>query len=163
MNLERLWGYTLTSVVVRTDLQPSEGRVVLNSEGGSVTLRFARIWHARVDVGIVEGDFVGEVVVRELPQYGPWPTEAHHLLHHHDNRAVLYWLTINGTGSVEVLAEAIDIDWPSALSNTALGQQFASDSSVGEIADRGQDLGVANWADDHGRAGIHDIAPGFQR
>ena len=82
----------------------------------------ARIWHARVDVGIVEGDFVGEVVVRELPQYGPWPAEAHHLLHHHDNRAVLYWLTITGTGPVEILAEAFDVDWPSVPSGAVLAQ-----------------------------------------
>lgn len=131
MNLERLRDYTLASVVVRTDLRPSEAHLVLNSAGGSVTLRLARIWHARVDVGCPEGDFVGEVIVRELPQYGPWPAEAHHLLHHHDNRAVLHWLTVTGTGSVEILAEAFEVEWPPAPDSAVLIQQIAP--SAGKV------------------------------
>lgn len=110
VSLERLRGYTLTSVVVRTDLQPSQARVVLSSEGGSVTLSLARIAHARVDIGDPEGDFVDEVVVRELPQDGPWPAEARHLLHHHDNNAVLHWLTVTGPSEVEILAEVLDVE-----------------------------------------------------
>ena len=69
--VERLRDYTLTSVVVRTDLQPSQAHLVLSLECGSVSLRFAQVWHARVDVGDPGFDFVGEVVVRDLPQYGP--------------------------------------------------------------------------------------------
>jgi mannose-6-phosphate isomerase-like protein (cupin superfamily) len=57
--------------------------------------------------------------VRELPQYGPWPAEAHHLLHHHDNQAALHWLAITGTGQVEILAEAFEVDWPSVPSGAA--------------------------------------------
>ena len=112
VNLEHLRDYTLASVVVRTDLRASEAHLVLNSERRSVTLRLARVWHARVDVGEPGWDLVGEVVVRELPQYGPWPTEAHHLLHHHNNGAALFWLTVSGSGEVEILAEAFEVDEP---------------------------------------------------
>ncbi|MFE1316804.1 hypothetical protein [Kitasatospora phosalacinea] len=53
------------------------------------------------------GDFVDEVLVRELPQYGPWPEEARHLLAHHDNHCALWWLTVTGPSTVEILAERI--------------------------------------------------------
>lgn len=110
MSFEHLRGHWLTSIVLRTDLQPSEAVVVLSSEGASVTLRLAGIVHARTDFGSLDGDFVDHVVVRELPQDGPWPAKAHHLLHHHNNRSVLQWLTITGPGEVEIVAEKFSID-----------------------------------------------------
>ncbi|MFD7257980.1 hypothetical protein [Streptomyces sp. NPDC059874] len=108
MSLEQLRGhvYWLTSVVLRTDLQPSEAVIELSSEGASATLRLVGIVHARADLADPDGGFVAEVVVRELPQHGPWPAEARHLLHHHENRRVLQWLTVTGPSeNVEILAE----------------------------------------------------------
>jgi hypothetical protein len=111
VSLEQLRGqfYWLTSVILRTDLQPSEAVIELNSEGASATLRLEGIVHARACLS-GDRDFVGEVVVRELPQHGPWPAEAHHLLHHHDNRCALQWLTIMGPSEVEILAERFSED-----------------------------------------------------
>ena len=110
VSFDRLRGSTLTSVVLRTDLQPSEARVLLTSEFGSTTLRLSGIVHARVDISDPEGDFVGEVVVRELPQDGPWPAEAGYLLHHHNNCTRLYWLRVLGPSEVEFVAEALDVE-----------------------------------------------------
>ncbi|MFE7528950.1 hypothetical protein ACFU7Y_25020 [Kitasatospora sp. NPDC057542] len=113
MSLEHLRDHWLTSIVLRTDLESSEAVVVLSSlssEGASVTLRLAGIVHVRADIGDPDGDFVDEVIVRELPQFGPWPVEAHHLLHHHNNRSVLYWLTITGPSGVEFVAEKLSVD-----------------------------------------------------
>ncbi|GAA3003442.1 hypothetical protein GCM10010519_39390 [Streptomyces lactacystinicus] len=110
MSLEELRGQFcwLTSLVLRTDLQPSEAVLVLSSESASATLRLVGIVHARADLGDPDGGFVDEVLVRELPQHGPWPPEARHLLHHHANRRVLHWLTITGPGKeVEILAEEL--------------------------------------------------------
>ncbi|MFD7913540.1 hypothetical protein ACFV30_22895 [Streptomyces sp. NPDC059752] len=108
MSLEELRGHFhwLTSIVLRTDLQPSEAVIELSSESASATLRLAGIVHARTDLGDPDGGFVAEVLVRELPQHGPWPPEARHLLHHHANRGVLHWLTLTGPSEeVEILAE----------------------------------------------------------
>ncbi|WP_380286455.1 hypothetical protein [Kitasatospora purpeofusca] len=110
MSLEHLRGHWLTAIVLRTDLQPNEAVVVLSSEDASVTLRLARIVHARTDFGSPDSDFVDQVAVRELPQDGPWPVEAHHLLRHHNNRSVLKWLTITGPSEVEIVAEDFSID-----------------------------------------------------
>ncbi|MEU4095586.1 hypothetical protein [Streptomyces sp. NPDC026673] len=108
MSLEQLRGhfYWLTSLVLRTDLQPSEARIELSSESAGATLRLVGIVHAKACLADPDGGFVAEVVVRKLPQYGPWPAEARHLLHHHSNRSVLQWLTITGPSEeVEILAE----------------------------------------------------------
>ncbi len=102
-------GHWLTSIVLRTDLEPSEAVVVLRSESAGVTLRLAGIVHTRTDIGSPDGDFVDQVVVRELPVDGPWPVEAHHLLHHHNNRSVLHWLTITGPSEVEIVAEKFSV------------------------------------------------------
>ncbi|MET8539996.1 hypothetical protein ABZW03_04970 [Kitasatospora sp. NPDC004799] len=112
MSLEELRGhfFWLTSVVIRTDLRPGEAVIELSSECAGATLRLVGIVHARADLGDPDGGFVAEVLVRELPQYGPWPPEARHLLSHHDNRRSLQWLTIIGPNEeVEILAaELID-------------------------------------------------------
>ncbi|MFJ9712006.1 hypothetical protein [Streptomyces sp. NPDC101234] len=110
MSLEHLRGHWLTSIVLRTDLEPSEAVVVLSSEGASVTLRLAGIVHARADIGTPDGDFVDQAVVRELPQDGPWPVDAYHLLHHHNNRSVLQWLTVTGPSEVEIVAEELRVE-----------------------------------------------------
>ncbi|MFI5532918.1 hypothetical protein ACIA8O_30720 [Kitasatospora sp. NPDC051853] len=111
MNLEHVRGHWLTSVVLRTDVEPSEAVVVLSSgEGTDVTLRLAGIVHARADISSPDADFVDQVVVRELPRYGPWPVEAHHLLQHHNNCSVLHWLTITGPSTVEIVAEEFSVD-----------------------------------------------------
>ncbi|MFD3467978.1 hypothetical protein ACFWWM_16695 [Streptomyces sp. NPDC058682] len=113
MSLEQLRGhfYWLTSIVLRTDLQPSEAVIELSSESARATLRLVGIVHARTDLADPDGGFVAEVAVRELPQHGPWPAEARHLLHHHDNRCVLHWLTISGPSEeVEILAEEFSED-----------------------------------------------------
>ncbi|WP_034087301.1 hypothetical protein [Streptacidiphilus albus] len=95
----------LESVVIRTDLQPSEAVIQLRSKSAGATLRLVGVLHARADFSGPDCDFVDEVVVRELPQHGPWPAEARHLLQHHNNRCVLQWLTIIGPSEVEILAE----------------------------------------------------------
>jgi hypothetical protein len=82
---------------------------VLSSAEGDVTIRLAGIVHATIDIGDPGGDFVDEVVVRQLPQDGPWPVEAHHLLRHHNSRSPLHWLTITGPSEVEILAEALSV------------------------------------------------------
>ncbi|MFG2697673.1 hypothetical protein [Kitasatospora sp. NPDC048407] len=108
MSLEELRGHVhwLTSVAIRTDLRPSEAVIELRSESARATLRLMGIVHARADLGDPDGGLVDEVLVRELPQYGPWPPEARHLLHHHNNRCALQWLTITGPSEeVEILAE----------------------------------------------------------
>lgn len=99
----------MTSVVIRTDVEPSEALVVLTSGLASTEIRLSRIVHARVDVSDPEGDLVDEVVVRELPKDGPWPAEAQHLLQHHNNRSTLYWLTLVGPSEVEVVAESFEV------------------------------------------------------
>ncbi|WP_324789880.1 hypothetical protein [Streptomyces sp. H51] len=112
MSLEQLRGqfYWLTSVVLRTDLHPSEAVIELNSESAGATLRLEGIVHARACLAGPDCDFVDEITVRELPQHGPWPAEAHHLVHHHDNRRALQWLTIIGPSEVEILAERFSED-----------------------------------------------------
>jgi hypothetical protein len=112
VSLEQLRGQFcwLTSIVLRGDLRPSEAVIELSSENASATLRLVGIVHARVDIVDPDGDFVDEVIVRELPQYGPWPDEARHLLQHHTNRCALQWLTIIGPSEVEIVAEEFSED-----------------------------------------------------
>ncbi|GAA3018059.1 hypothetical protein GCM10020229_31670 [Kitasatospora albolonga] len=112
MTLEALRGhfYWLTSVVIRTDLQPSEAIIELSSESARATLHLVGVLHARADFSGPDCDFVDEVVVRELPRQGPWPAEARHLLQHHNNRCALQWLTITGPSEVEILAEEFTAD-----------------------------------------------------
>jgi hypothetical protein len=112
VSLEQLRGhfYWLTSIVIRTDLEPSEAVIELSSERASARLRLVGIVHARADLYGPDVDFVDEVVVRELPRLGPWPVEARHLLQHHNNRRALQWLTIIGPSEVEILAEEFSDD-----------------------------------------------------
>ncbi|MEV0647482.1 hypothetical protein AB0I28_19660 [Phytomonospora sp. NPDC050363] len=98
------------SVVLRTDVEPSEPVVLLRSQNVDVTLRLAGIVHARADITGRDGDIVDEITARELPLHGPWPVEARHLLQHHNNRSVLQWLTITGPSKVEIAAVALTID-----------------------------------------------------
>ncbi|MEV7597248.1 hypothetical protein AB0O91_07615 [Kitasatospora sp. NPDC089797] len=100
----------MTSIVLRTDLEPSEAVVILGSDSDSVTLRLTGIAHARADLSDPAGDVVDEIAVRELPLNGPWPVEARHLLHHHNNCSVLQWLTITGPSEVEIVAEALSVE-----------------------------------------------------
>ena len=55
-------------------------------------------------------DFVGEVVVRRLPRFGPWPAEARHLLGHHLNVTEVTWLRLDGPTPIEVLAADLRVD-----------------------------------------------------
>ncbi|MET3985367.1 hypothetical protein [Streptomyces sp. PvR034] len=110
MSLEQLRGhfYWMTSIVLRTDLRPSEAVIELSSDSATATLRLTGIVHARADLGDPDGSFVDEILVQELPQYGPWPDQARHLLQHHLNRCPLQWLTIIGPSeSIEILAEEL--------------------------------------------------------
>lgn len=109
VSLDRFRGAGLTSVVLRTDLQPSKASVKLTSASGSTTLRLSGVVHARIDISDPEGDFVDEVVVIELPQYGPWPAEAAHLHHHHNNRVRQYWLRVAGPSDIEFVAEMVEV------------------------------------------------------
>jgi hypothetical protein len=109
VNLDRLGSSILTSVVLRTDLHPSEAQVVLTTEAESTTLRLSGVVYARVDLLDPDGDLVDEVVVRVLPKDGSWPAEAAHLLHHHTNRAEQFWLRVVGPSEVEIVAETFDV------------------------------------------------------
>ncbi|MFD7642097.1 hypothetical protein ACFV4P_15715 [Kitasatospora sp. NPDC059795] len=115
MILERFCGEFrwLSSVVLRTDLVPGEAVIRIESASAAVTLRLVGIVHIRAELFDPEFALVDEVVVRELPRWGPWPAEARHLLDHHNNRCALHWLTVVGPNEVEVLAEDLSIDWTS--------------------------------------------------
>ncbi|MEV0644251.1 hypothetical protein AB0I28_03200 [Phytomonospora sp. NPDC050363] len=98
------------------DQESSEAVTVLSSEAADVTLRLVGIVHVTPDIGDLPGNFVDEIAARELPRCGPWPEEARHLLRHHNNRSALRRLTIAGPDEVEIVAEVLTVDQPSAHS-----------------------------------------------
>ena len=75
----------------------------------AVDLVFSRVSHLALDQSDYFPAIIFEITAFSLPQYGPWPAEARHLLHHHDNNAEQAWVILEGTIRIEVLAEELVI------------------------------------------------------
>lgn len=73
-------------------------------------LVFSRVSQVAIDQSDDVPALIVEITARTLPQYGPWPPEAQHLLHHHDNVAELTWVILEGSIRIEVLAEELVIE-----------------------------------------------------
>ncbi|WP_214110475.1 hypothetical protein [Acrocarpospora catenulata] len=110
MDLSRYRGFFLYSVVVDAGPSTNTAKITLTSGAEDVVLvELSHVVQMAMD-GPVEGDdLVDEIIVCELPKTGPWPADAHHLLHHHNNEADLLWLKIIGPREIGVVARTIKV------------------------------------------------------
>lgn len=69
------------------------------------TFTFSDVTHLRVE----ETGLILEASLRLLPQNGPWPEEARHLLHLHNNAAELVWLKLGGPAELEIVAHSLAV------------------------------------------------------
>jgi hypothetical protein len=83
---------------------------LLHGPNPAADLVFNGVAHFAIDYSGFPADLVFEITARALPRYGPWPPEARHLLHHHDNNAELTWVILDGTTRIEVLAELFVVE-----------------------------------------------------
>ncbi|MER5628645.1 hypothetical protein ABT061_47290 [Streptosporangium sp. NPDC002544] len=108
MDLSAYRGYLLDSVVVHSDSAASTARISLTSEADdTAVIELFGVVHVTMDSPDVEGDFIDEAVVRDLPRTGAWPADAHHLLHLHNNDSELVWLKVIGPQKVEMVARRL--------------------------------------------------------
>lgn len=110
VDVERFRGYFLNDVAVIAGLEGSSAQVTLEASGGrgSVVLAVAGLCYLQLD-GAARGDMVDELLALELPQYGPWPDQTRHLLHHHNNRRPLIWLRLDGPGPIGMLGSDLTV------------------------------------------------------
>lgn len=86
MDLSEYNGYFLDSV--RMETEPGGGTAsvrLVRGEVDGVVLELSHVVHACMDGTGDRDEFVDEITVWDLPQTGPWPAPARHLLHHHNN------------------------------------------------------------------------------
>lgn len=108
MDLSAYRGYLLDSVVVHSGSAASTARISLTSEADdTAVIELFGVVHVTMDSPDVEGDFIDEAVVRDLPRTGAWPADAHHLLHLHNNDSELVWLKVIGPQKVEMVARRL--------------------------------------------------------
>lgn len=110
VDVERFGGYFLKEVAVIAGLGGSSAQVTLEASGGrgSVVLAVEGLRYLQLD-GAAWGDMVDELLALELPQYGSWPEQARHLLHHHNNREPLIWLRLDGPSPIEMLGSNLTV------------------------------------------------------
>jgi hypothetical protein len=89
VDLSSYRGYFLEPVTVAS-AAGGTAAVAMDSPGG---------WH----------DLIDEVSVRRLRCTGPWPSEAHHLLQHHNNDADLLWMSLTGPTHIETVARTLTV------------------------------------------------------
>ncbi|WP_329430118.1 hypothetical protein OG339_18360 [Streptosporangium sp. NBC_01495] len=108
MDLSAYSGYFLDAVVVHADSVAGTARISLTSGADdSAVIELFGVVHVMMNRPNVEGDFIDEAVVRDLPRTGAWPAEAHHLLHLHNNDSELVWLKVIGPQEIEMVARRL--------------------------------------------------------
>ncbi len=110
MDLSRYHGCFLRSV--STSLEANgDARVLISLAEGPdtvVVLELLRVVRLSMDDGFGDwAGFVDDIKVSELPCRGPWPREARHLLHHHNNESAMLWVRLIGPTEIEILAREL--------------------------------------------------------
>src|SRR5690348_3070167 len=105
MDLDRFRGYFLSDIAITATSGASRVRITLVAAGGvdRVALLIEDVTHISMGTSQSWDDFVEAFMLLQLSQYGPWPEQVHHLLHHHNNRSALTWLRMDGPSPIEIL------------------------------------------------------------
>jgi hypothetical protein len=102
VDLSSYCGYFLESITVASALGGTAAVAMSREPCERVVLTLTQVLHVTMDSPGGWNDFIDEVPVRRLPSTGPWPSEAHHLLQHHNNDTDLLWIRLTGPTQIEI-------------------------------------------------------------
>jgi hypothetical protein len=109
VDLSSYRGYLLESITVATAPGSTADVAMARGTGEHVVLTLTQVVHVTMDSPSDWSDFIDEVSVRCLPSTGPRPSEAHHLLQHHNNDTDLLWIRLTGPTQIEIAATTLTI------------------------------------------------------
>ncbi len=109
MDLTAYRGCFLGSVSMHATAYEDAGMSIELTDGPNavVVLEFKHVVRIAMDD---YGDWCGffdDFEVRELPRDGPWPNEAKHLLHHHNNESAMLWVRLIGPTEIDIVAREL--------------------------------------------------------